>query len=121
MALRLEILELSGKVSRSAEYGHNRAYGVGTAGVPKRVGQGIFVTWAVPTPKRLVDWAVLGTCKRSSLLTQTYGKSASMVWGRRDQFFDIWFLSVHVNLTPAANYSTHIFGKPVGARKNAKS
>ena len=88
MALRLEILELSGKVSRSAEYGHNRAYGVGTAGVPKRVGQGIFVTWAVPTPKRLVDWAVLGTCKRSSLLTQTYGKSAGMVWGSRDHVCD---------------------------------
>jgi hypothetical protein len=30
-------------------------------------------------------------------------------------------LSVHVNLTPAANSRMHIFGKPVGARKNAKS
>jgi hypothetical protein len=79
-----------------------------------------FVTWAVPTPKRWVDWAVLETCQRSSLLTQTYGKSASMVWGRRDQFFDIWFLSVHVNLSPAANSSTHICGKLVGARKKAK-
>ena len=49
-----------------------------------------FVTWAVPTPKRRVDWAVLGTCQRSSLLTQTYGKSAGMVWGRPDQFHDIW-------------------------------
>jgi hypothetical protein len=58
-----------------------------------------FVTWAVPTPKRRVDWAVLGTCQRSSLLTQTYGKSAGMVWGRRDQFYDILVLSVHVNLS----------------------
>ena len=58
-----------------------------------------FVTWAVPTPKRLVDWAVLGTCQRSSLLTQTYGKSAGMVWGRRDQFYDILVFSVHANLS----------------------
>jgi hypothetical protein len=79
-----------------------------------------FVTWAVPTPKRLVDWAVLRTCQRSSLLTQTYEKSASMVWGRLDQFYDIWVLSVHVNLSPAANSSTHICGKLVGARKDAK-
>jgi hypothetical protein len=42
MALRLEILELSGKVSRSAEFGRNRAYGMGTAGAPKRVKQGGF-------------------------------------------------------------------------------
>ena len=41
MALRLEILDLSGKVSRFAEFGRNRAYGMGTAGAPKRVEQGI--------------------------------------------------------------------------------
>ena len=51
MALRLEILELSGKVSRSAEFGRNRAYGVGTAGVPKRVGQGIFRDLGGTDPK----------------------------------------------------------------------
>ncbi len=33
---------MSGKVSRSAEFGRNRVYGVGTAGAPKRVEQGIF-------------------------------------------------------------------------------
>jgi hypothetical protein len=102
----------------SAEFGRNWAYGLGTADGSNRV---FFVTWAVPTPKRLVDWAVLGTCQRSSLLAQTYVKSASMVWGRRDQFYDIWVLSAHVNLSPAANSSTHSFSKLVGARKIAKS
>ncbi len=33
-----------GKVSRSAEFGCNQAYGVGTAGAPKRVEQGFWCT-----------------------------------------------------------------------------
>ncbi len=103
MALRLGFLEVSGKVSRSTEFGRNRAYGVGTACAPKRVEQGIFRDLGGTNPKTTgripVDWAVLGTCQRSSLLTQTYGKSAGMVWGRRDQLYDILILSVHVNIS----------------------
>jgi hypothetical protein len=56
------------------------------------------------TPKRRVDWAVLGACQRCSPLTKTYGKSAGMVWGRRDHFCDIRFLSVHMRLAPAATF-----------------
>jgi hypothetical protein len=37
-------------------------------------------------PKQRVDQAVLWACQRCSPLTQTYGKSACMVWGRRDHF-----------------------------------
>lgn len=53
----------------------------------------------------MVDRAVLGACQRCSPLTQTYGKSAGMVWGRRDRFCDILFLSVHMRLAPAATSS----------------
>ncbi len=41
-ALRLWIPSISGMVSRSAEFGRNWAYGIGTVGVPKRVKQGYF-------------------------------------------------------------------------------
>ncbi len=42
------------------------------------LGQVVHVT--PQTPKRLVDQAVLGACQRCSPLTQTYVRSAGMVW-----------------------------------------
>ena len=78
-----------------------------------------FVTWAVQTPKRRVDPAVLGACQRCSPLPQTYGKSAGMVWGRRDHFCYRWIWSVdsvHTTRAPAANCSALFCGKLIGAR-----
>ncbi len=113
---------MSGKVSRSAEFGLNRAYGVGKAGAPKQVKQGIFRNLGGTDPKTTGRLGGPGDLPKVQPAHPTYGKSASMVWGRRNQFYDIWVLSVHVNLAPAANSSTHIYGKPVlGARKNTKS
>jgi hypothetical protein len=60
------------------------------------LGQVVHVT--PQTPKLQVDQAVLGACQRCSPLTKTYGKSAGMVWGRWDHFYDILFLSVHMRL-----------------------
>jgi hypothetical protein len=71
------------------------------------------------TPKRLVDLEVLGACQRCSPLTQTYGKSAGMVWGLWDNLCYIWFLSVHMRLAPAVNSGSHFCGELVSARKNA--
>jgi hypothetical protein len=43
-----------------------------------------------------------------------------MVWGRRDHFCDIRFLSVHMRLAPAATSGPRFCGELVGARKNAR-
>ena len=72
------------------------------------------------TPKRRVDWAVLKACQRCSPLTKTYGKSAGMVWGRRDHLCDIRCLSVHIRLAPAATSGARFCGELVGARKGAR-
>ncbi len=58
--------------------------------------------------------------RHCSPLTQTYGKSAGMVWGRQDHFYDIWFSSVHMRLAPAATSSAQFCGELVGARKDAR-
>ncbi len=73
-------------------------------------------------PKRRVDRAALGACQleRCSPLTQTYGKSAGMVWGRRDHLYCIQFLSVHMRLAPAATSGARFCGELVGARKDAR-
>ncbi len=42
-------LAISGKVSRSAEFGCNQAYGVCTAGAPKRIEQGLCYTKSAPS------------------------------------------------------------------------
>ena len=70
-------------------------------------------------PKRGVDRAVLGDCQRCSPLTQTYGKSAGMVWGQRDHFCDIRFLSVHMRLLQLRRLARVFCCKLVGASKDA--
>jgi hypothetical protein len=43
-----------------------------------------------------------------------------MVWGRRDHFCDIRFLSVQMRLAPAATSGARFCGELVGARKDAR-
>ncbi len=84
------------------------------------LGQVVHVTpQRAQTPKRRVDRAVLGACQRCSPLTQTYGKSAGMVWGRRDHLCYIWFLSVHIGFAPAATSGARFCSELVGSRKDA--
>ncbi len=71
-------------------------------------------------PKRRVNLAVLGDRQRCIPLTQTYGKSACMVWGRQDHLCYIWFLSVHMKLAPAANSGACFCSELVGAIKDAR-
>ena len=78
------------------------------------LGQVVHVT--PQTPKRRVDRAVLGACQRCSPLTQTYAKSAGMVW---DHLYHIQFLSIHMKLAPAATSGALFCGELVGARKDA--
>jgi hypothetical protein len=78
-----------------------------------------FVTWAAPTLKLLVDWAVLGACHRCSPLPQTNGKLVCMVWGRQDHYCDRQVLSAHTKLAPAANSGARFCSKVVGASTEA--
>jgi hypothetical protein len=68
-------------VSRSAEFGLNRLYGVGTAGAPKRVEQGYFCDLGGTDPKTTGRLGGPGGLPKVQL-AQTYGKSAGMVQGR---------------------------------------
>jgi hypothetical protein len=106
--------------SRFAEFGRIWTYGVGTAGAPKRVKQGFFCDLGGTNPKMTVDLAVLGACQRCNPLPQTYGKSAGMVWGRQDHFFDTQFWSFHARLADAATSGARFCSEPVGARVNAQ-
>ncbi len=58
--------------------------------------------------------------QRCSPLPHTYGKSAGMVWGRRDHFCYRRVRSVHTKLAPAANSGARICGEPVGTRVDAR-
>ena len=69
----------------------------------------------------MVDRAVLGACQRCSPLTQTYGKSAGMVWGRRDRFCDIRFFCRFTSDLLQLRRPARVFcGELVGARKDAR-
>ena len=109
---------MSGKVLRSAEFGLNQAYGVGSAGALK---QGIFRDLGGTDPKPMGRLGGPGDLPKVQPAHPDVWKVSQHGLGRRDQFYDIWVLSVHVNLSPAANSSTHICGKLVGATKNSKS
>jgi hypothetical protein len=83
------------------------------------LGQVTVVHVTPQTPNRRVDRAVLGACQRCIPLTQKYGKSAGMVWGRRDHLCSIRFLSLHMKLAPNANSCARFCSELVGARRDS--